>query len=51
MTHISPSILKRRTTWLARLMDDAGRSRRVDSDREQAYRVLHNASLLERDTE
>ena len=27
------------TTWLTRLLNDGGRSRRVDADRERAYRA------------
>lgn len=44
MTHTSQSLLTLPTRRLARLLNDGGRSRRVDSDRERAYQALHNGS-------
>lgn len=46
MTQTSPSRLTLPTTWLVRLLNDGGRSRRVDSDRERAYQALLNGSRI-----
>jgi hypothetical protein len=46
MTYTSPSLLSQPKTWLVRLLNDGGRSRRVDFDRERAYGVLHNGSRI-----